>query len=163
MKGLIGLALLFSGCIKKPVSTGSNLEVQSTDTQTATEGASAPVEKEKATAAPESSAVFDKRQIDAEIKNHMEPLQSCYTERLKENPKLSGFLMVKFVIEQDGSVSTATTTKDSVGSELFTTCILEIFMTMKFPAGMQSDMVTGDGSLEDRKVTISYPLRFASE
>jgi len=166
MMATIGLSFVFLGCMKTPVSTSSTSDQQSVEAteNEATKTMHAPNQTEdKGALNPVRTGVFDKEMIDQKIKSHMEGFSSCYTKSLTKNPALGGRLMVKFVIEQDGSVSEATTTEDTLGSDEFKECVLEEFVQMQFPSGMKSDMVKKSDSLETRNITISYPLVFTAE
>ena len=83
----IFLSILLSGCIKKTVSN----ELQPTKAPSSNQSQN----KDLATA---PKGFVDRRLIDAEIKNHMKQISSCYAKNLKENPSLQGRLMVKFDI-----------------------------------------------------------------
>ena len=168
MMAISGLYFLFLGCVKNTVSTSSTLEQQSVEategkTENSTKEDSSGQKEEQDVVPTTSVGVFDKGMIDKKIKSHMEGFSSCYTTSLRKNPDLGGRLMVKFVIEQDGSVSEATTTEDTLGSDEFKECVLEEFIEMQFPSGMKSDMVTNSDSLDARKIIISYPLLFTPE
>ena len=152
---VIVLSFLLSGCIKKTVATNETEGIQSTNP-------SHQLEKHERTV-PVATGFLDKSLIDTEIKNHMKQISSCYTKMLKEIPSLQGRLMVKFDIKKDGSVSNATTTEDTLGSDKFATCVLDEFMKMQFPTGMKSDMVNDSTQSKGGMVSISYPLLFSLE
>ena len=162
MMTTIGLSFLFLGCMKNTIATSSKPEQQSIEATEKTEASAEERTANQTKEAPNTSfGVFDKGMIDKKIKSHMDGFLSCYTTSLTKNPDLRGRLMVKFVIEQDGSVSEAKTTEDTLGSDEFKECVLKEFLQMQFPPGMKSDMVKKSDSLDERKVIISYPLAFS--
>ena len=155
----IGLALVLSGCQKKPESSTSQIGQGMEE--------SAPLEEKRPEAtnphSSNSAGFVDKNIIDTEIRNHINDISACYENALKKNPSLGGFVMVRFVIAQNGTVSRATTAEDTLESPDLTECILAEFMTMKFPAGLKNDALKTSSPEGRRELTISYPFRFAPE
>lgn len=156
---LIGLVLVLSGCLKKTESSASEI-------RQGTEETSPLEEKRPEMTTPHSSAsagFLDKNIIDSEIRKHTLEISACYERALKENPSVSGFVMVQFVIANNGTVSRATTTEDTLGAPELTECILSTFTTMQFPVGLKNDALKSSDVSAQRELTISYPFRFASE
>ena len=159
MLQIIGVLLFGSGCLKKTDSSASEIRLGTEE--------SSPLEdkrSEKEDSPSSNSAGFvDKNIIDSEIRKHTHDISACYERALQENPSMSGFVMVQFVIANNGTVSRATTTEDTLGSQALTECILAEFMTMQFPVGLKNDAINTSQEPQGRELTISYPLRFASE
>lgn len=87
--------------------------------------------------------------IDAVIRRHLPQIQYCYERELPSKPKLNGKLVVHFVIEADGRVSTAamkTTTMHDGGVE---GCVAQRFKMIRFPNPKGGGIVT-----------VNYPLLF---
>jgi len=145
MKRIIWFSIILSACIKKPVSTGNDAGEQSSNRVVEVQG------------------FLDKRAIEEEIRRHVEPIYSCYRTRFYKSPSDNPRLVVEFVIlTEDGSVVKATAKEDTIGSTKIKECILAEFMTMKFPAGMATDIISDryigpDGEVG---VVITYPLLF---
>ncbi len=96
--------------------------------------------------------VLEKSQIDDVIKSDMRAIEKCYRRRLAVDPSLHGKLTVKFVIQRDGTVSSAVVKSTTVPDPEVGTCVLEQFMGFVFPAP------TGGGI-----VIVSYPFVFGRE
>ena len=108
--------------------------------------------------------LIDKQCITDEIMRHQDKIASCYKPRSFTKVNKSGLLVVNFVIHHDGTVSKAILTEDEIKSPKFATCILNVFMEMQFPSGMQTDIRSGNpDSFESVGVHVSFPLRFSSE
>jgi hypothetical protein len=75
----------------------------------------------------------DKSEIDAVVLKHLNAIRYCYTLELEENPTLSGKLVIKFVIAQDGSVSSASTKATTMNNPAVEDCVSGRFKTFMFP------------------------------
>lgn len=93
---------------------------------------------------------LDKSLIDAVILRNLIQIRYCYERTLIERPKLQGTVVVKFVIEKDGSVSSATTASSTLANPSVEECINGRVLRFQFrePKG---------GGI----VIVSYPLLFA--
>jgi hypothetical protein len=91
---------------------------------------------------------IDKEAIKRVVRAKRPAMQKCYEAGLAHDPKLQGRVVVKFIVEKDGTVSSA----DDAGSDLpdkgTIACVAGVFRTMVFPAPWD-------------RMTISYPLMFA--
>lgn len=101
---------------------------------------------------------IDTRLIDEKVKTRSEAISVCYEEGLSRKPKLAGKIVVLFVVENDGTVSSVTVTKKgtTLKDETVTACILAEFTTLTFPS--REDAC--DASKENCSVKITYPLTF---
>lgn len=91
---------------------------------------------------------LSKDAIAQEITRYMGNIQNCYEEQIKAKPKLAGKIVVQFIIESSGSVSSSKTQETTMNDELTEACINHVFQKMKFPP-------TGGGIVE-----VAYPLTF---
>lgn len=93
---------------------------------------------------------LDRSLIDQVVKRKMNQIRYCYMHELTKDPELSGKVVVQFVIEADGSVSSAKTKSTTMNNNSVESCINGRFMRAKFPEPK------GGGS-----VTVSYPFVFS--
>lgn len=77
---------------------------------------------------------ISKSDIDAVVRRNLNQVRYCYTRELQRTPGLAGKVSVKFIIAKDGSVSSATIAKSSLGSSAAESCISGRFLRMQFPA-----------------------------
>ena len=94
---------------------------------------------------------LEKDVIAGVIKEHLGQIRYCYERELSANPKLSGKLKVKFVINGDGGVETQSVAETTLNSAKAEECILRRIATWKFPKPQ--------GGV---KVMVSYPFLFKS-
>jgi hypothetical protein len=73
----------------------------------------------------------------------------CYENGLGRNPALEGRIVVRFVIERDGSVSNVKTAGSDLPDPQVVACVARVFEGMSFPQP--------EGGI----VTVSYPLVFS--
>ncbi len=76
-------------------------------------------------------------------------LRSCYELGLRANPKLEGRVVVKFVIDPSGAVSSAQEGNSDLQDAGVVVCVLGAFRRMKFPRP------------ESGSVTVTYPVMFS--
>ncbi len=93
---------------------------------------------------------IDRSAVDAVVKRHMSQIRYCYTRELNRTPGLAGKVSVKFIIAKDGSVSSSSIGKSTMGNERVESCIKGRFLHMAFPA------LRGGGI-----AVINYPFVFA--
>ncbi len=93
----------------------------------------------------------DKSTIDRIVKQHLAQIRTCYERELSRNPKLSGKVVVKFVIAKDGSVSTSSSAYSSLKSPVAEDCVHGQFRRMRFPRPRGGGIAV-----------IKYPLIFNS-
>lgn len=93
---------------------------------------------------------IDMSAVTAVIEKNMGQLRYCYQRELTKSPTVAGKLTVKFIIDKDGTVSSAVTESSTLGSDLLESCINGRFMRFQFPEPNGAGGATG-----------SYPLLFA--
>ena len=91
---------------------------------------------------------LSKGTLSKKVDEHREDLWKCYTDEQSKSPKLFGKIVVKFVIKNDGSVSSATTKASTMKNPLVERCLNETFLAMTFSA------------FDDGIVIISQPFTF---
>lgn len=90
--------------------------------------------------------------IQRVVRQNLGGIRSCYDSGLARNAKLAGKVVVRFVIGQDGAVSSATSDPDTtLGDATVVSCIVDHFKKITFP--------TPEGGI----VTVVYPLTFSHE
>jgi len=88
--------------------------------------------------------------IQQTIRDQFEPIRVCYEDGLVRDPTLEGKVVVRFVIERDGSVIAEEHTSDISMADV-TECIAVQFLTLEFPEP--------DGGV----VTVTFPLMFSPD
>ena len=107
-----------------------------------------------------AASLFDKGTIDERIKDEMSDIQACYEQALKKDFGGHGRIVMRFDIDPKGKVMNLEPQENSLSSPEFTKCLVDVFSSMQFPAGMQNDIVGSDGT---KNVSVSYPLLFSPE
>ena len=92
---------------------------------------------------------LDKTAIQKIIRRHRRAVMRVYEQALKNNPKLSGKIVVKLTIGADGRVKSATIGSSTLNDKTVEQGILRVMRRMRFPAP------SGGG-----EVVISYPFVF---
>ena len=85
------------------------------------------------------------------VESHFHDVQSCYTERLAEKPKLSGTVTLKFMVDTDGNAISPVIEKSSLDDETVESCITDTVDTWQFP-----EPVSG------QRTTWTFPFTFRS-
>lgn len=75
-------------------------------------------------------------------------IRRCYEQGLARNPELQGRVLVRFVIDREGSVSSVNTGGSDIPDAQFTQCVATVFKGTHFP------------SPEGGIVTVAYPIVF---
>ena len=94
---------------------------------------------------------LDKGLIEGVIKADMASVQACYQAALNARPDLETQLVIKFVIQGDGTVSSARIKSTEMPDEPLEGCLIGRFEALRFPEPV------GGGS-----VIVSYPFLFES-
>ena len=82
------------------------------------------------------------------VHDHLERFEACYRRALKQDPKARGRVEVRFVIEADGSVSSACVDKTTLQDGEAIECMLGEFRALRFgPSAGKSAVI--------------YPLSFS--
>ncbi len=97
---------------------------------------------------PEIDGKMDQAKINAIIKSKQKALQDCYERELRKNPNLSGKIVVRFTIGEDGKVSDVRIESDSMGNPEVADCILSRIRRWIFPKP------------DEGSVTVSVPFVF---
>lgn len=100
---------------------------------------------------PRRKGTLDKDAVHAVIQAEMGAIRGCYQSELHAGPALSGKVVVKFVIELDGTVTGARVIESTLHSDTVEACILEVFAAMRFPEP------------ENGVVLVSFPFVFTPE
>lgn len=105
-----------------------------------------------------AASTIDTRVIDDNVQAKSDAISVCYEEGLARKPKLSGKIVVLFLVENDGTVSKVEVTKKgtTLKDEIVTTCVLAEFEKLTFP--VREDGC--DASKENCTVKVTYPLTF---
>lgn len=89
--------------------------------------------------------------IQRAVRQNLGKLRACYESGLTRNPKLGGKVVVRFVIGQDGAVSSATSDPETTLTDAaVVSCVVDGFKKIAFPAP--------EGGI----VTVVYPLTFSN-
>ena len=99
---------------------------------------------------PTILGALDRLFVDEIIARHANQIRYCYQRELTKIPNMGGDLVVKFVVNKDGSVSQADLKRNTMGNQAVESCVLSRFMRMQFP------QPAGGGI-----AIVSYPLRFS--
>lgn len=91
---------------------------------------------------------MDQAKINAIIKSKQKALQDCYERELRKNPNLSGKIVVRFTIGEDGKVSDVRIESDNMGNPEVSDCILSRIRRWLFPKP------------DEGSVTVSVPFVF---
>ena len=85
--------------------------------------------------------------LESVIRAVHEPLWACYLNELQRRPLSPGKVVVKFVIQPNGSVSSATTKSSTLYNPLIEGCVNKVVLGLTF-------------SVRDDTSIVSYPLSF---
>ncbi len=98
---------------------------------------------------PTILGALDKVVIDQVVRDRVGAVEGCYQQGLTREPALAGRLVVKFVIDKDGSVLSATTKSSELGDAEVEACINGVIMGFGFPEPKGGGIVI-----------VSYPFLF---
>ncbi|MCB9778849.1 MAG: AgmX/PglI C-terminal domain-containing protein [Alphaproteobacteria bacterium] len=76
---------------------------------------------------------LSRAEIQVAIQSQMGPIRTCYQRELMRNPALKGKVVVRFIIEGDGSVTGVRMRESSMGNQPVETCIVDQVAGMTFP------------------------------
>ncbi len=94
-----------------------------------------------------ATASLDKDLIRGRIRTRNAEYRACYEAALKKDPKLEGKVVVTFVVEKDGKVSTV----KSEGMPAIDACIARAIAKIRFPSNTRGS------------ITVNYPFLFARD
>ncbi len=113
---------------------------------------------ESASAAPAASATsdvppgpLDKTSIRTVIRSWYPEVKGCYERAFRDNQSLHGKVIARFMIGEDGSVSSVDMSDSTIKNKEVTDCVGKLFGLMRFPKPANG------------MVLITYPLEFDSE
>jgi hypothetical protein len=82
---------------------------------------------------PEITGSIDRELIRRVVRSHLDQLRYCYDVQLTKNPKLSGKVAVKWVVTEQGSVSSSVVVQTTTGNNELDTCVAGRVLTWVFP------------------------------
>jgi hypothetical protein len=82
---------------------------------------------------PEITGSIDRELIRRVVRSHLDQLRYCYDVQLTKNPKLSGKVAVKWVVTEQGSVSSSVVVQTTTGNTELDTCVAGRVLTWVFP------------------------------
>jgi outer membrane biosynthesis protein TonB len=86
--------------------------------------------------------------IQAVIREKWEALRDCYQTALARNPNATGRVLVRFVVQRDGSTTDVCLKETSLLDGPAVSCMLEAYRRLSFPPA-------------ERKTTVVYPVAFS--
>ena len=98
------------------------------------------------------SGVFDPQIVVRQIRARLRAIQTCYERELRNNPTLAGRVMVRFTIQETGTVSGASATENTTGSPAVAQCVVSAISRFRFNPGP-----------EGGSVSFAYPFVFAPQ
>jgi TonB family protein len=98
------------------------------------------------------SGIFDPQIVARQIRVRIRAIQRCYERELRNNPSLAGRVMVRFTIEERGTVSGARATENTTGSPAVAACVVNTIRRFRFNPGP-----------EGGSVQFAYPFVFAPQ
>lgn len=87
-------------------------------------------------------------EVKRKIHEHLDQFEACYRRALQHDPKAKGRVETRFIIEADGSVSSACIHKTTLEDGEAVECMLDEFRALRFGPS------TG-------KATVIYPLSYS--
>ncbi len=108
------------------------------------------VQSDIATGEITASGALDSAAIAAVVKSKLSGIKYCYEKELKNNPKLSGKVLVAFTIGETGDVVSYSVLNSTLGNAEAEQCMLRMIRRWKFPAP------------KGGQVTVEYPFIFTS-
>jgi len=94
-----------------------------------------------------ATASLDTNLVRGRIRAHNAKYRACYEAALKKDPELEGKVVVKFVIEKDGKVSSA----KAEGMPAIDDCIARAIGKIRFPSNTRGS------------ITVNYPFAFTRD
>jgi|GEM_PF-2266413 len=92
-----------------------------------------------------------KDEIKRVFRRHQRQIRATYERSLRRNPKLSGRIVLKLVIDKEGRVASVDVTRDTVGDKELAQALRKVIRRMRFPRP------AGGGS-----VVVTYPFVFST-
>jgi TonB family protein len=95
---------------------------------------------------------FDQGKVSSMIRRRQSAIKRCYEGRLRQNPTLSGKVVVEFSIQTSGRVSGASAAQNTTGDAQLASCVVGVIRRLRWNPGP-----------EDGAVTYSYPFVFSPQ
>ena len=92
----------------------------------------------------------NKEAIRRVVKRHIGEIKFCYEKELQAQPKLTGRVVVNFVVAGDGGVASAKVKSSDLKSSPVEKCVAEAIKKWNFPA-------PDDGGIQ----VVNYPFMFS--
>lgn len=83
--------------------------------------------------APVILGALDKTAISDEVHRHLAQIRFCYQRELTKQPALSGKVVLKFVIANDGTVSSVDVKETTLAQPDVESCLCDVTRRMEFP------------------------------
>lgn len=99
-------------------------------------------------APPKMEGSLDQMALTRVVKSRMTLLKECYERELKRDPRLKGKIVVRFTVNESGTVEDLSIEENTLGSEGVAQCMIQRMSRFRFPPA------EGGGS------TVSYPFVF---
>ncbi len=128
-----------SGGTRFPAAKGGGISI--VDLGASTDGTTSPVIR----------GSLDKSVIDRVLKQHINQIRYCYEKGLQRDPNLAGKVVVRFVVDRNGTVASVTIKSSTLGDDKVEECILRAMEALVFP------QPKGGGV-----VIVNYPFVFQS-
>jgi Ca-activated chloride channel family protein len=76
---------------------------------------------------------LDKEIVRRVVRQHRKQIKYCYEKELQASPKLSGTVVVRFVIDAGGNVTAASIKETTLGDSAVESCLLRVIRRWVFP------------------------------
>ncbi len=94
------------------------------------------------------AGTVDGNALKAVVKKNHEKIMACYEPEAKQDPKLSGDVIVNFLLAEDGSAKNVRIKKSDLKNKNVETCIAKVFAGLTFPKP------------QGGTIDVNYPLSF---
>lgn len=96
----------------------------------------------------QGGGVLEKHEIELVLKQRMSLFMRCYQRELQRNPELSGTVVIRFVIDRDGSIRHSHLRATSLHNSVVEECVVDEVDKTRFPRPAGGTVV------------VSYPFNF---
>ena len=96
----------------------------------------------------EGGGVLEKHEIELVLKQRMNLFMRCYQKELQRNPELRGTVVVRFVVDRDGSIRHSHLRATSLHNSVVEECVVDEVDDTRFPRPSGGTVV------------VSYPFNF---
>ena len=95
------------------------------------------------------NGALPKSAIQKVVKANIQQIQACYETQLAKKPSLAGKVIIQWIIDEEGAVTTAVTTDSTLNSSATEDCLVQLVSKWRFPKP--------DGGT----VVVKYPFIFS--